>query len=610
MPHSLNEAHRDAILEDAQDALVVTDADGLLMYLNGAAERLYGFEVRAGAELERRDLQRYARETFEVRTLAGASVPEADQPLAMVLRGESCQNVELLVRHRGTDETRVFVYSGRTMDTDPPIGVLHIRDETDRWQAERRYRTAFESDPAPTLIARLEDERILQANAGMLEMLDADASDIIGTTLSELEPLAHDETLSRSLDRLRAGERIHKRETTLRHPTHSDPVRVLVSARAIEIDGAPCGLFAFLDVTELERFQRQNAVLLAREREARKLAEADRARLESVFKQAPALMAALEGPEHVFTMANREYAEFFAGRDLIGRRVIDVFPEVEAQGIVAILDDVYRTGVSFSSKEVPMDLDRHGTGHVERHYFDLVYQALSDGDDRTIGILSNAVNITEQVEARKRAEAVHAGMEDAYEQTIAGWARALDLRDEDTAGHSLRVTDMTVALAARFGISGDALEGLRRGALLHDIGKMGVPDAVLQKPGPLTPDEWALMKGHTVYGRDLLRPIAYLDSAIDIPYAHHERWDGTGYPRGLRGEELPLGARIFAVVDVYDALMSDRPYRAAWPRDKVLEHLRQGAGSHFDPNVVEPFLAMLNGQPGTATSEGRQALDS
>ena len=610
MSHSLNEAHRAAILADAQDALMVTDADGGLLYMNDAAAHLYGFEAHTGAQLASRNLHRYARETFDFRNLAGEPVPENEQPLTRLLRGEPYQNVELLVRHREEDETRVFVFSGRLLDTDPPIGVLRIRDETDRWEAERRYRTVFETDPAPTIIARLEDEKILQANTGMQAMLDSDKSDIIGKSLTELEVLSQNEQLPKSLERLRAGELIHKHKTTLRHPANEEPVSVLVSARAIEIDDEPCGIFTFIDITELERSQRENVRLLARETEARKQAEASRARLESILEQAPALIATFDGPEHVFTMANREFHEFYAGREIIGRRLIDMLPEIEDQGIIAILEHVYRTGESFSSQELPMDLDRNGTGHVERYYFNVIFQPLHDSDGRTTGILSNAVNITEQVKARRRAESTRAEMEAAYEQTIEGWAMALDLRDEDTAGHSRRVTDMTVALARRLGISGNALEGVRRGALLHDIGKMGVPDAILQKPGPRTPDEWNVMKGHTEYARDLLRPIAYLQSAIDIPYCHHERWDGTGYPRGLQGEDIPLAARVFAVVDVYDALMSNRPYRDAWTRDQVLEHLRQGAGSHFDPSVVEAFLEMLRGQAPTATNPTGRPLDT
>src|SRR5690606_14620254 len=171
----------------------------------------------------------------------------------------------------------------------------------------------------------------------------------------------------------------------------------------------------------------------------------------------------------------------------------------------------------------------------------------------------------------------------AYDTTIEGWSRALDLKDEETEGHSRRVTELAVQLAARLGLKGEELVLVRPGALLHDIGKMGVPDRILPKPGKLDPDEWEVMKSHTTLARDMLHGIPFLRSALDIPYAHHERWDGTGYPRGLRGEEIPLAARLFAVVDVYDALTSDRPYRAAWPRARALEYIRDSAGSHFDP---------------------------
>jgi PAS domain S-box-containing protein/putative nucleotidyltransferase with HDIG domain len=180
----------------------------------------------------------------------------------------------------------------------------------------------------------------------------------------------------------------------------------------------------------------------------------------------------------------------------------------------------------------------------------------------------------------------------AYDTTIEGWSRALDLRDRETEGHSRRVTTMTMALAEAMGLTGAELVQVRRGALLHDIGKMGIPDAILLKPGPLTEDEWVLMRKHPVYAYELLAPISYLRPALYIPYSHHEKWDGTGYPRGLVGEQIPLAARIFAVVDVWDALCSDRPYRKGWPARRVREHLAAGAGTHFDPEVVAAFLEM------------------
>jgi PAS domain S-box-containing protein/putative nucleotidyltransferase with HDIG domain len=181
----------------------------------------------------------------------------------------------------------------------------------------------------------------------------------------------------------------------------------------------------------------------------------------------------------------------------------------------------------------------------------------------------------------------------AYDATIEAWSRLLELRDLETKGHTLRVTELTLKLARAAGMSDDELVHVRRGALLHDIGKMAIPDSILLKPGKLTDDEWKIMKQHPQIAYDVLSPIPYLKPALDIPYCHHEKWDGTGYPRGLKGEQIPLAARIFAVVDVWDALRSDRPYRKAWPEEKVREYIKSLAGTHFDPKIVELFFQVL-----------------
>jgi PAS domain S-box-containing protein len=184
----------------------------------------------------------------------------------------------------------------------------------------------------------------------------------------------------------------------------------------------------------------------------------------------------------------------------------------------------------------------------------------------------------------------------SYDATIEGWARALELKDMETEGHSRRVVEMTLDMARKLGISGDKLGNIRRGALLHDIGKMGIPDSILQKPGKLSDEEWQIMRQHPVYAYEWLSPIQYLRPALDIPYAHHERWDGTGYPLGLEGEQIPLAARIFAIVDVWDALNSDRPYRKAWSIEKILGHIREQSGNHFDPRVVDAFIEHVGEQ--------------
>lgn len=192
----------------------------------------------------------------------------------------------------------------------------------------------------------------------------------------------------------------------------------------------------------------------------------------------------------------------------------------------------------------------------------------------------------------------------AYDSTLEGWARALELRDAETEGHSRRVTETTLGLARLMGVPEDELVHVRRGALLHDIGKMGVPDAVLLKPGPLSAEEWKVMQEHPTHAYHLLSPVPFLRSALDIPYCHHEKWDGSGYPRGLRGEQIPLGARIFAVVDVWDALTSDRPYRKALGEEVVYDYLRQESGRHFDPAVVTTFLAMQGAQDAVPVGAG------
>jgi len=190
-------------------------------------------------------------------------------------------------------------------------------------------------------------------------------------------------------------------------------------------------------------------------------------------------------------------------------------------------------------------------------------------------------------------EQLQENLSNAYDATIVSWSRILDLKDKETEGHSERVTEMLVRLTQYLNMNQQEVQFARWGALLHDIGKMAVPDGILHKPGPLTDDEWVIMRQHATIAYDMLQPIQFLGSAIDIPYCHHEKWDGSGYPRGLKADEIPLMARLFAVIDVYDALTSDRPYRKAWPEEKVRVHLREQSGTHFDPRAVEVFLNML-----------------
>ncbi len=197
------------------------------------------------------------------------------------------------------------------------------------------------------------------------------------------------------------------------------------------------------------------------------------------------------------------------------------------------------------------------------------------------------------IQERAKLREANAQLLSAYEATIEGWSHAMDLRDRETEGHSQRVTQLTVKMSQALGLGNDEIMHIRRGALLHDMGKIGVPDAILHKPGTLTDDEWLLMRKHPQFAFDMLYPIEYLRPALEIPFSHHEKWDGTGYPRGLKGDEIPMAARMFAVVDVWDALTSDRPYRPAWSEEQALKYIREQSGKHFDPNAVDLFFKSL-----------------
>jgi PAS domain S-box-containing protein len=239
----------------------------------------------------------------------------------------------------------------------------------------------------------------------------------------------------------------------------------------------------------------------------------------------------------------------------------------------------------------------------ESLYYKLSISNISDQRNQAIGKVFILYDITRRKTLedgyRRLSEELEGRVEErtnelaqAYDTTLEGWAKALELRDKETEGHSRRVTEMTMILARALNIPEDELIHIRRGALLHDIGKMAVPDEILRKGGDLTESEKEIVSHHPGIAYELLLPIQYLEKALEIPYCHHERWDGSGYPRGLKGKQIPLSARIFTVADIWNALLSDRPYRKAWSKEKTLEYMNAQAGIIFDPNVLRVFLDM------------------
>jgi len=276
-----------------------------------------------------------------------------------------------------------------------------------------------------------------------------------------------------------------------------------------------------------------------------------------------------------------ESAEVIWIKDLHGENTsLEKSPNIEKEGFVSYF------GVPLISKG------------VVKGVLELFHRSQLEPNDEWMDFLNTLTSETaiavDNAQLFRDLEKSNMDLAVAYETTLEGWARTLELKDRETEGHSHRVVDLTMRLGKKLGISDEELEHVRRGALLHDIGKMGVPDSILLKPGKLTEEEWIIMKKHPELANDMLSSIPFLKPATDIPYYHHEKWDGSGYPLGISGEDIPLSARIFAIVDVWDALRSERPYRPAWNTDDALEEIWRGKGTHFDPVVVDAFFDLIN----------------
>jgi len=277
--------------------------------------------------------------------------------------------------------------------------------------------------------------------------------------------------------------------------------------------------------------------------------------------------------------------------ELLGHTMMECYPGIEhTEVFVALRRCMEERTLNHMESEFTLPDGTVG-------WFELSIQPVPEG------IFIVSIEITERKQLLTDLQRTHLDLQSAYDTTIEGWSRALDLRDKETEGHTQRVTELTVKLARRARMSEAELLHVKRGALLHDIGKMGIPDHILLKPDKLTDDEWLLMRKHPTYAYELLRPIEYLHDALDIPFCHHEKWDGTGYPRGLKGEQIPLAARLFAVVDVWDAIRSDRPYRKGWGEERALEYIRSVSGTHLDPHAVELFMSLPREERSAAPAE-------
>lgn len=281
----------------------------------------------------------------------------------------------------------------------------------------------------------------------------------------------------------------------------------------------------------------------------------------------------------------------YSGKAILERRLISIPDLTQAQHIAR--SQTLSTGDLFSAYHAIPLVAKGQIKGVFEIFHRRPFHPDKDWLEFLEALASQAAISIDNIELFENLQRSNQELRLSYDATIEGWSYALDLRDRETEGHTRRVVETTMLLARRIGIGEDELIHIRRGALLHDIGKMGIPDYILLKPEPLTEEEWKIMRLHPVYAHDMLSSVNYLRKAMEIPYCHHEFWNGNGYPRGLKGEQIPLKARLFALADVWDALKSDRPYRTAWPENKVIDYVHKMSGQQFDPTLVEEFFRAL-----------------
>jgi PAS domain S-box-containing protein len=438
-----------------------------------------------------------------------------------------------------------------------------------------QYQLLFEHTRDICMFVRFSDGRILEANRAAEMAYGYPREELLKQTITNLRaPETRTQVQSQMATANAEGllfETIHQRKDGMKFA-------VEVSSMGMNYSGEQVILSIVRDITERKKV---NEALLESERKYRELVE----NANSIIMR--------WGRDGRLIFMNEFGLRFFGydqseltGRSLIGT----IVPETESTGrdLEHLMDEICADPRAFE-QNVNENIKHNG----ERVWISWTNKIVLDKHGEVKELLTIGSDITERVQAEQDVRNAHQELAQAYDATIEGWSQAMDLRDKETEGHTQRVTELSVRLGQIFGLSPEEVLQVHRGALLHDIGKMGVPDAILLKPGKLTDEEWLIMRKHPELAYRMLSSIDYLKGAISIPYCHHEKWDGTGYPRGLKGDEIPIEARIFSVVDVWDALTSDRPYRSAWSPEKTLEYIADRAGFDFDPQVVKKFMDLV-----------------
>jgi PAS domain S-box-containing protein len=597
------------ITDTMTDALLVLDHSGVIRVVNPAATQLLGYSKK---EL----LGRRVAEVIGDPLFSG----RAEQ----LIRNGTISNYEVTHRQPGGAE-RVLSFSTSVMqssDRQPTAIVCIARDITERKQAERdmlekeqRYRAVVEQTSEGICLADAHTMRFLEANSALLNMLGYDADELRNLTVYDVVD-CDPQSIQRDVQRILELGSYTSDEQQLRRKDGS-MLSVELSINTIVHGGKQVLCAVIHDITERkraeERIKRQLDQLAAlRSIDIAITASHDlRVTLGVILDQVTSQLQ-VDAASVLLLNPHTQTLEYAAGRGFrtgaitrtslrlgqghAGRAAMEchsIFvPDLAAAGDRARA--TLSVGEGFISYYVAPLIARGQIKGVMEVLHRSPLHPQSDWLDFAEALAGQAAIAVDNASMFQDLQRKHIELALAYDITLEGWSRALDLRDHETEGHTRRVTDMTVRLAREIGVTEADLIHVYRGALLHDIGKMAIPDSILLKPGPLTEEEWQVMRMHPVYAYELLSPIEFLRPALDIPYCHHERWDGSGYPRGLKGEQIPLPARIFMVVDVWDALRSDRPYRKAWPEKRVRDFLLTMSGKHFEPRAVEAFMDIVD----------------
>lgn len=605
------------LVENSSDGILLVQDDRAL-YTNSRAVDILGYTPEKLADISISELFKSGFDTLPV----SQGDDDTRTPLYRIQRPDG--------EMRWVRMTRMPI----EWENNPAIMVVvsdesnHIHAQRALQEAEKKLTTAMLTIPDAIAITRLSDGKFIEVNESFERLTGYSSTELLGRTSQEINLWVQVEEREWLMAQLHRSGQVADMEIKVR--IKSGEMRFgLVSARLIELHGQPCTLVSIRDITEKksnENSFRQQMQRLATLRvvdmtiaASMELDQVLNLLLEKLTREldvdACALLllnarkqlvhrASVGMPEACVTNVNINLGEKHAGwvalhlkpiyvvhteatpDELLGRKEFAdagfiayyCTPLIAKGRVLGVLE-------IFNRQHLPSDPDWLN-----------FFEALAD----------QAAIAIENASLMDTVEQINQEMLAAYDDTIQGWAHALELRDGETEGHSQRVLQMTLAIASAMGFDETQLVHMKRGALLHDIGKMAVPDAILFKPGPLTADEWEIMRKHPMHAYRLLAGISFLHPALDIPYCHHERWDGSGYPRGLAGEDIPLAARIFAVVDVWDALLSDRPYRNAWDKQQAADYIRQNAGVLFDPAVVAAFFdqVTLIGSPDKFRSAG------